>query len=58
MQKDGKQAKKRQKTEGQLRGEAAAGAATATATEEEAVKEKKGEIWDKEAVNTLFNKIV
>ena len=48
--------------EGQLGGNAAAGAAVATgaaaATGEEAVKEEKGEIWDKEALNTLFNKIV
>ena len=62
MWKDSKQAKKRQKTEGQLGGKAAAGAATAAgaaaATGEEAVKEEKGEIWDKKALNALFNKTV
>ena len=53
---------KRQKTEGQLGGKVAVGAATAigaaAAIEEEAVKEEEGEIWDEEALNALFNKIV
>ena len=58
MWKDSERAKKRQKTEGQLGGKITAGAVAAVATEEEAVKEKKGEIWDKEALNALFNKTV
>ena len=60
MWKDGEQAKKRQKTGGQLGGKAAVGAATraAAAIGEEAIKDKEGEIWDKEALDTLFNKIV
>ena len=64
MWKDSKRAKKRQKTEGQLGGKvtakAAIGAAikAAVATGEEAIKNKKGEIQDKEALDTLFNKIV
>jgi len=60
MWKNGKQAKKRQKTEGQPGEKAAAGAAAAAAaaTGEEAIKNKEGEIWDKEALNTLFNKTV
>ena len=42
MWKDGERAKKRQKT---------------AAAEEEAIKEE-GEIWDKEALDALFNKTV
>ena len=60
MWKDGERAKKRQKTGGQLGGKAAARAATgaAAATGEEAIKDEKGEIWDKEALDALFNKTV
>ena len=60
MWKDSERAKKRQKTKGQLGGKAAVGAATgaAAATGEEAIKDKKGEIQNKEALDTLFNKIV
>ena len=60
MWKDGKRAKKRQKTKGQLRGKAAVEAAVgaAAAIGEEAIKDKEGEIWDKKALNTLFNKMV
>ena len=64
MWKDGERAKKRQKTEGQLGGKAATGAAAGAATRaaaaigEEAIKDKKGEIWDKEALDALFNKTV
>ena len=60
MRKDGERAKKRQKIGGQLGGKAAAGAAVgaAAATGEEAIKDKEGEIWDKEALDILFNKIV
>jgi hypothetical protein len=66
MWKDGKRAKKRQKTverAGQLGGKAAVGAAAgaavgaAAATGEEAVKEE-GEIWDEEALDALFNETV
>ena len=42
MWKDGERAKKRQKTGGQSRGKAAAGAAAAIG--EEAIKDKEGEI--------------
>ena len=56
MWKDGERAKKRQKTGGQLGGKVATGAAAATA--EKAVKEEEEEIWDKEALNALFNEIV
>jgi hypothetical protein len=64
MWKDSEQAKKRQKTEGQLGGKAATGAAAgaatgaAAATGEEAIKDEEGEIWDKEALDTLFNETV
>ena len=60
MWKDSERAKKRQKTEGQLGGKAAVEVAigAAAATGEEAIKDKKGEIWDKKALNILFNKIV
>ena len=58
MWKDGERVKKRQKTVKQVRqlgGKAAAEAATGTG--EEAIKEE-GEIWDKEALDALFNKTV
>ena len=42
--------------EGQLRGEVAVGAAIAIG--EEAVKKEEGEIWDKEALDALFNETV
>ena len=60
MWKDSERAKKRQKTEGQLRGKTATGVATmaAAAIGEEAIKDKKEEIQDKEALDALFNKIV
>ena len=58
MWKDSKRAKKRQKTEGQLGGKTTVGAPAAAAIEEEAVKEEEGEIWDKEALDALFNKTV
>jgi len=44
------------KVKGQLGGKVAVGAAAAIG--EEAIKNKEGEIWDKEALNALFNKIV
>ena len=51
--------KKRQKTakwgKGQLRGKAAAGAAAKAAA---AIKDKKGDIWDEEALDALFNKTI
>ena len=51
MWKDGERAKKRQKTaeraEGQLGGKAAA-----------AIKDQEGDIWDKEALDALFNEII
>jgi hypothetical protein len=52
--------KKRQKTEGQLGGKAAVEVTigAVAAIEEEAIKDKKWEIWDKRALNILFNKIV
>ena len=60
MQKDGEWVKKRQKIKRQLKGKAAAGAAVGVAVVigEEAIKNKKGEIWDKKALDTLFNKTV
>jgi hypothetical protein len=48
--------KKRQKTGGQLGGKAAIGAAAVTG--EEAIKDKEGEIWDKAALDALFNETV
>ena len=53
MWKDSKRAKKRQKT---AKGKVAI--AVAAAIGEEAVKEEEGEIWDEEALDALFNKIV
>jgi len=59
MWKDGKWVKKRQKTakwaEGQLEEKAATGAATGAAT---AIKDKEGDIWDKKALDALFNKTI
>ena len=56
MWKDGEWAKKRQKTaKGKVA--VAVAAAAAIAIGEEAVKEE-GEIWDKEALDALFNEIV
>ena len=59
MWKDSKWAKKRQKTtkqtEGQLGGKATTEAAAEAAT---AIKDKKGDIWDEEALDTLFNKTI
>ena len=62
MWKDSKWVKKRQKIVkqvGQLGGRVAIGAAVGVAIGigEEAIKEE-GEIWDKEALDALFNKIV
>ena len=56
MWKDGERAKKRQKMTvgGPLRGKAAAGVAVAVG--KKAIKEE--EIWDKKALDTLFNKTV
>ena len=39
----------------QLRGKAAAKTATGAAT---AIKDKKGDIWNKKALDTLFNKTI
>ena len=58
MWKDSEQAKKRQKTEGQLGGKITARAPTAVAIGEETIKEEEGEIWDKKALDALFNKTV
>ena len=44
MWKDGEQVRKRQKTEGQLRGETTIGVPAAAATGKEAVKKEEGEI--------------
>ena len=44
--------------EKQLGGKTTVGVPTAAATGEEAIKEEEGEIWDKEALDTLFNKTV
>ena len=59
MWKDGKWVKKRQKTakqaEGQLKEKTAAGPATKAVA---AIKDKKGDIWDKKALNALFNKTI
>jgi len=56
MWKDGKRVKKRQKmnAEGPPRGKAAIGVAAAIG--EEAIKEE--EIWDKKALDALFNETV
>ena len=59
MWKDGERVKKRQKTakraEGQLGEKAAAGAAAGAAA---AIKDKEGDIWNEEALDALFNKII
>ena len=59
MWKDNEWVKKRQKTakwaEGQLGGKAAAGAAVEAAA---AIKDKEGDIWDKEALDALFNETI
>ena len=62
MQKDGKWVKKRQKIAkqvGQLGGKVVIGVAIGAAVSigEEAIKEE-GKIWDKEALDALFNEIV
>ena len=60
MWKDGKWVKKKQKTGGQPKKKTAVKVTTgaAAAIGEEAIKDKKGEIQDKEALNALFNKTV
>ena len=60
MWKDSERAKKRQKTGRQPGGKVAIGVATGAAavTGEEAIKDKEGGIWDKQALDILFNKIV
>ena len=67
MWKDNKQVKRQKTAEqagGQLGGKAAVGAAAgaaagaATAVGEETIKDKEGEIWDKEALDALFNKTI
>ncbi len=66
MWKDGERAKRQKTVEwvgGQLGGKAAVGAAAvvgaAAAIEAAtAIKDEEGDIWDKEALNALFNKTI
>ena len=67
MWKNSKQAKRQKtakQTKGQLGGKAVVkttaktATKTATAVREETIKNKKEEIWDKEALDTLFNKTI
>ena len=63
MQKDSKWVKRQKMAKwagGQLGGKAVVGVAVgaATAVKEETIKDKKGEIQDKEALNALFNETV
>ena len=60
MWKNSEWVKKKQKIKGQLGGKVAIKAATGAVVviKKEAIKDKKGEIQDKEVLNALFNKTV